>query len=146
MALHKVYKQNYSTKTNMGDKKVVLNGTIVKGLGEGAYFMSMHHYKSEIKKKLGFEAYVGTLNLKVNEKEINLLKKLVPIKINGFKSKNIEFGGVSCYRAKIKNVIGSIIVPDLTKHKDIIEFIAPVHLKSELKFKNGDKINVELIK
>ena len=44
-----------------------------------------------------------------------------------------------------KNVNGSIIVPHLTKHKDIIEFIAPVHLKSELKLKDGDKVKVELI-
>ena len=129
----------------MGGKKVVLNGTIVRGLGEGAYFMSMQHYQKEIKKKLGFSAYPGTLNLKVGKDQINSLKKIKPIEIDGFKKNKKKFGGADCYNAKIKSINGSIIVPHLTKHNDVIEFIAPVHLKSELKLKDGDKIKVELI-
>ena len=129
----------------MVNKNIVLIGTIARGLGEGTYFMSMEHYKKEIKKKLGFEAYPGTLNLKVSKNQANLLKNIIPIKIDGFKSGNKKFVGASCYRAKIKNMNGSVIVPDLTKHKDVIEFIAPVHLKSELKLKDGDKIKIELI-
>src|SRR3989338_7229998 len=129
----------------MANKKFI-NGVIVKGLGEGAYFMSMHNYQNEIKEKLGFTAYPGTLNLKVGKNQIDLLKNIAPIKINGFKSGNKTFGGASCYKAKIKNIGGSIIIPDLTKHKDIMEFIAPIHLKSELKLKDGDKVKVELVK
>ncbi len=125
--------------------KKFINGVIVKGFGEGTYFMSMHHYQKEIKNKLGFIAYPGTLNLKVGKKQTDLLKNITPIKINGFKSINKTFGGASCYKAKIKNIDGSIIIPDLTKHKDIIEFIAPIHLKSELKLKDGDKIKIELL-
>lgn len=108
--------------------------------------MSMEHYRNEIKKKLGFNAYPGTLNLKVIKNQSDLLKKIVPIKIDGYKSGNKMFWGANCYKAKIKNVSGSIIVPDLTRHKDVIEFIAPVHLKSELKLKDNDKIKVELLK
>lgn len=124
--------------------KNFINGAIVKGFGEGAYFMSMPHYQKEIKKKLGFEAYPGTLNLKVNKKEMGLLKKFEKIKIDGFKKNNKTFGGVDCYKAKIKNINGAIIMPHITKHKNIIEFIAPVHLKSELKLKDGDKVKAVL--
>ena len=123
---------------------MVLNGVVVRGLGEGAFFMSMQHYQKEIKKKLGFNAYPGTLNLKVSKKQADLLKKIAPVRINGYKSGSKTFGGANCYKAKIKNINGSIIVPDLTKHKSVIEFIAPVHLKSELKIKDGDEIKVEL--
>ncbi|MBI2652943.1 CTP-dependent riboflavin kinase [Candidatus Woesearchaeota archaeon] len=130
----------------MINKNIILSGVIVRGLGEGTYFMSMQHYQKEIKKRLGFNAYPGTLNLKLEKKQRDIFKNLTPIKIDGFKSNNKKFGGANCYRAKIKNTNGSIIVPDLTKHnKDVIEFIAPVHLKSKLKFKNGDKIKVELV-
>ena len=128
----------------MTGNKFIL-GTITRGLGEGTFFMSMQHYKKEIKKKLGFDAYPGTLNLKVLKKHMDLLKNIVPIKISGFRSRNKTFGGANCYRARIKNIKGSIIIPDLTKHKDIIEFIAPVHLKSELKLKDKDKVKIELI-
>ena len=130
---------------SMNSKNLILNCIIVRGLGEGTYFMSMQHYQKEIKKKLGFSAYPGTLNLKVDKKQADILKKFAPIKIDGFKKNNKTFGGVDCYRAKIKNIDGSIIVPHLTKHKDVIEFIAAVHLKSQLKLKDGDKIKVELV-
>ena len=123
---------------------MIIEGVVARGLGEGVYFMSMQHYQKEIKKKLGFDAYPGTLNLKVGKNQINSLKKNKSIKIDGFKKDNKIFGGVDCYKAKIKNINGSIIVPELTKHKDIIEFIAPVHLKSELKIKDGNKVKVEL--
>ena len=128
----------------MGSRNNVVYGTVSTGFGEGAYFMSMPHYKNEIKKKLGFDAYPGTLNLKVESNQINLLKKNKPIKIDGIKKNNRIFGQVDCYRAKINNMGGSIIIPHLTKHKNIIEFIAPVHLKTELRLKNGDKIKIEL--
>ena len=129
----------------MNSKNLVLNGTIVSGLGEGAYFMSMLHYEKEIRKKLGFNAYPGTLNLKVGRKQINLLKKNNPIKIDGFKTADKTFGGADCYRARVKNIDGSIIIPYLSKHRNVIEFIAPVRLKSGLKLKDGDKIEVELL-
>ena len=123
---------------------IIVNGTIVLGLGEGTYFMSMPHYRREIKDKLDFESYPGTLNIKVNKKEFDSLKNQTSIKIQGYKSGNKIFGGASCYKARIMSVNGAIIIPDLTKHKDILEFIAPLHLKSELKLKDGDKIKVEL--
>lgn len=130
----------------MENKSIVLSGVLARGLGEGTFFLSMSHYKKEIRKKLGFNAYPGTMNLKIGKKQTDFLKDVVPIKIKGFKKGNKILGGANCYRAKIKNIYGSIIVPELTKHKkNIIEFIAPVHLKSELQLKDGDKIKIELI-
>lgn len=121
-----------------------IDGVIVMGLGEGAYFMSMHHYQNEIQKKLGFKAYTGTLNIKVSKKQIDSLSDLNRILINGFKQGNKIFGGIDCYKATIKNINGAIIIPHMTKHRDVIEFIAPIHLKSSLKLKDGDKIKVEI--
>ena len=65
--------------------------------------------------------------------------------IEGFKQEDKAFGGVDCYKARIKNIDGVIIIPHFTRHKNIIEFIASVHLKSQLGLKDGDKIKVELI-
>lgn len=124
---------------------MVFTGTIVKGIGEGALFMSMEHYKGEIKKKLSFNAYQGTLNLKVKEKDVELLKDFTPIRIDGFKSGRKKYGGANCYRARIKNINGAVIIPDMNKlPKNIIEFIAPVHVKSKLKLKEGDKVKIKL--
>ena len=122
-----------------------VKGVIIKGLGEGAYFMSMLHYRNEIKKKLGFDAFPGTLNVKIKENRYSLLKNLKTIKISGYTSDNKIFGGASCYKAKIKNINGAIILPDVNKNpENIVEFIAPVNLKSELKLKDKDKVEIYL--
>jgi riboflavin kinase len=138
--------QNFISKItilkHMGD--VVFEGIVTSGLGKGAVFISIDYYKQEIKNKLGFDAYPGTLNLTLDEEQTNLLKKTRPIRIESYKKDNRSFGGINCYKAKIKNIIGYIIVPDLTEHKDTIEFIAPVNLKSKLKIKDGDKVKIEL--
>ncbi len=123
----------------------IIGGAIVQGLGEGAFFLSMPHYQKEIRKKLGFNAYPGTLNLKVQVSNLKLLKNIDPIKIEGFKHENKTFGGADCYKAIIENINGAIIIPIINKHKkNIMEFIAPIHIKSELNLKNGDKIKFEL--
>src|SRR3989344_2237588 len=124
----------------MGGKGILITGVAVSGLGEGAFFMSMPHYRNEIRNKLGFDAYPGTLNVKTDEKQIMHLKKLTPMTIEGYSSGNKTFRGASCYNAKIKNINGAVIIPDISKHKDVIEFIAPIQLKSELNIKDGDKI------
>jgi riboflavin kinase, archaea type len=122
----------------------LLQGIVTSGFGEGAYFLSLECYKKEIRKKLGFDAYPGTLNLKVDEKQIALLKKHDSIKIDTLKKNNRMLYGAECYRAKINGITGAIIIPEINKHpKNIIEFIAPVNLKSKLNIKDGDKLNLE---
>ena|SRR3989344_2201906 len=121
-----------------------IDGIITRGLGEGTFFMSMQRYQKGIRKKLGFIAYPGTLNIKVSKKQKASLNNLKKILIEGFKQGDKTFGGIDCYRARIKNIKGAIIIPHMTKHKDVIEFIAPVHAKTKLKLKDGNKIKVEI--
>src|SRR5438270_8392425 len=40
-------------------------GTVVSGMGEGAYYMSLEGYKIQFKEKLGYEPYPGTLNVRL---------------------------------------------------------------------------------
>jgi len=127
-------------------EELVLEGVVVAGLGKGAIFMSIDYYKKEFKDKLGFDPFPGTLNLTVNKEQTNLLKNIEPIRIESFKKDNKTFGGVNCYKVKINNIDGAIIVPDLTEYEDdMIEIIAPINLKSELKIKDGDKVNIEFV-
>ena len=117
-----------------------IKGTVVSGLGEGKYFMSMPHYKNEIRKKLGFDPYPGTFNIKPENRHD--LGKSRSISIDGFEKSGKKFGGASCYIASINRIKGAIIIPDINKHKGIIEFIAPEHLKSRLKLDDGDEVTI----
>jgi len=126
--------------------EIVLEGIVVAGLGKGAIFISIDYYKTQIKEKLGFDPFPGTLNLKVNIGQTDLLKEINPVRIESFKKDNKTFGGVSCYKIKINDFDAFLIVPDLTEHdEDMIEVIAPTNLKSELNIKDGDKVRIELL-
>ena len=122
-----------------------LKGIIRGGLGEGRVFMSMEHYRNELKQKLGFEIFPGTLNLEVDEEErIQFLKGMDKIIIEGFSKGDKSYGPVYCYFAKLNNVEGAVIVPERTKYGlDVIEFIAPVNLKKKLGVKDGDEVLIE---
>ena len=125
-------------------EKKTATGFVVKGKGEGAFFVSMEHYKNAFKEKLGFSPYPGTLNLKTETSQTENLKNLKLVRVSGFKQKDKTFGGVDCYPAELNGIKGAVIVPDYTGHgRDIMEFIAPVHLRTELKLKNNDKVKVE---
>ncbi len=126
---------------------MVFEGTVTAGLGKGAVFMSIDYYKGKIKEKLGFDPYTGTLNLKIEKGRISLLNDLEPIRIEGIKKDNKDFGGASCYKVKINDVNAAIIIPDLTEHEeDMIEIIAPINLKSKLNIKDNDRVKIELVK
>lgn len=127
-------------------KNKTFEGTVTSGLGKGAVFIEIDYYKGQIEDKFGFTPYHGTLNLIANKSHIALLKKLNPIRIESFEKDGRTYGGANCYKISIGDIKGAIIVPDFTKHnKNIVELIAPVNLKEELKIKDGDKVKVELL-
>ena len=125
------------------NKKTSVTGTIMDGLGEGKYYISLKQYKKNIENKLGFAAYPGTLNVKITKQGMApFLNSLIPIKITGFKTKQRSFGNIACYKIKLKNTDAAIIVPERSRYEDILEIIAPVNIRNKLSLKTGDKITI----
>ena len=127
-----------------------LEGTVFTGLGEGAYYISKDYYRKQFIKKLGFEPYPGTLNLKLST-NYNLetrkdLEAYPAIEIKGFYSENRTFGLVKCYRARISNEIDGAIVFALRGHYDlsVLEIVAPVCLRKNLNLTDGQKVKVDV--
>lgn len=126
---------------------IIIEGTITSGLGEGAYYISQKQYKIQFQRNIGFTPYSGTLNIQVSPSELAKKKELEtfpPILIQGFERRNRLFGDVRCYPVRINDSIdGAIIMIDRTHHNDsVIEVIAPVHLRSELKLEDGERISL----
>jgi len=127
--------------------EIGFEGTITSGLGKGAVFLSIDYYKNSIREKLGFGPYPGTLNLEIGKGQQIQLRAMTSIRIESFKKNGKAYGGASCYKIKINGIDAAIIVPDLTEHEEsMIEIVAPVNLKSELKVDDGDKVKIELVK
>ncbi|MEM3952217.1 MAG: DUF120 domain-containing protein [Nitrososphaerota archaeon] len=68
--------------------EIVLEGRVFSGLGEGFYYISLPQYFEQIKERVGFTPYPGTLNIQLLSKDSIenriLLEKLADIPIDGF--------------------------------------------------------------
>ncbi|RQD82046.1 MAG: DUF120 domain-containing protein [Methanocalculus sp. MSAO_Arc1] len=126
----------------------ILQGTIISGLGEGRYYMSLDHYRDQIRTHFGFEPFPGTLNLRLNQQSVAIRKKLEALEwtiIPGFSDDHRTFGEARCLPCRIQGVPCALIVPGRTHYpEDIIEVIAGVPLREELGFEDNDTINVEI--
>ena len=130
------------------DEEIVFRGKLFQGLGEGAYYISLEGYKRQFSKVLGFDAYPGTLNLKL-ESPIEMEKKRVlrsreGLKISGFANGERTYGGARCYRATVDDRYpAAVLVIDRTHYDDsVMEIISPVNLRQSLGLKNGDEVKV----
>ncbi|MEW6528328.1 MAG: DUF120 domain-containing protein [Candidatus Micrarchaeota archaeon] len=122
-------------------------GTIVSGFGEGKYYMAFSEYKKQIKEKLGFNPYEGTLNIRLlpeeTTKKTYYLKNSEPIIIKGFKRGKRTFGDLFTYPCTINKIKCALVIPLRTRHPfEIIEIISTVNLKNKLMKKDKDKIKI----
>jgi riboflavin kinase len=146
-----VLKEQYLAYKSVFESKPVieLNGTIVSGLGEGRYYLSIRGYTKQFEDRLGFTPYPGTLNVKLDEESAAArvrLNNITPIYISSFKTSNRTYGGIRCYMASIGGITGAVIVPDRSHYKnDVIETVARVSIKETLKKDNGDLIEVVIV-
>jgi len=139
-------------------ESILIIGEVTEGIHEGGYYVAIKGYYEQFKEKLGFEPYKGTLNLKLSDTDIELLreklKTINPIIIEGFKDLNREYGPVKCYDVYIsrmddKNNKRKAAILDIqrTHHKEnIIEILAKPYLRDYFNLKDGDRIIINIIK
>ena len=129
--------------------EIVIEGQIVTGLGEGAYYIDV--YSTKLKNALGFKPHLGTLNVKINNdesrKSVGRMKNSPPLILTGFRHKGRTFGDVICYRVKVNDEIeAAIVIAQRTHHsEDILEVVAPVDIRSALKLRDDDTVKLTLV-
>ena len=125
---------------------LIVEGKLVSGEGVGSFFVGVDWSKEQIREKLGFDPYIGTLNIRLSEREAKKLRKVLKT------SKGIEivpaegyFTG-HCFKALIMAKIkGAIIIPDKPGYLSTnLELIAPVSLRRTLSLEDDDEIRVEI--
>jgi riboflavin kinase len=131
-----------------GKDEFDFKGRVFQGLGEGAYYIGLEGYKRQFSKVLGFDAFPGTLNVKL-ESPIQMeqkreLRSREGLKIEGFENGKRTYGGARCYRAKVNGKYpAAVLVIDRTHYDDsVMEIISPVNFRKELGLKNGDEVTV----
>jgi riboflavin kinase len=130
---------------------VTLEGTVFTGVGEGAYYITKEGYRKQFVKKLGYDPYPGTLNIKLNSdydmKARAELEACPAIEIQGFKNEDRTYGTVKCYPVIINNKAKGAVLFAMRTHYDasVIEIIAPKFLRHQLRLKDGYKVKVEAL-
>ena len=129
---------------------VELKGTLVSGMGEGAYYMGLKGYTQQFKSKIGYVPFPGTLNVrldkKIHQEAIKQFETLNGVKIKSFSDGKRTYGWVKCFSAKLNNSVDcELIILERTHHDDsIIELISKSCLRKTAKLKDGSKILIKI--
>ena len=123
-------------------KKIKLSGKVFSGQGRGEEFLKLPWVKRQMKAKLGFTPYNGTLNIKLSEesaKRRKLLEKATSMKICPAKG----FCSGTVIKASIGALECAIVIPEVAGYpEDVLEIIAPANLRETLQLMDGDEITV----
>ena len=127
-----------------------LSGSVISGLGEGAYYMSLNGYTKQFKVKIGYIPFPGTLNIKLNQLQatqiIQQLDELDSVTIEPFSDGKRTYGWVKCFHVTLNNSIKcELIRLERTHHNNsVIELISKNNLRKTSKLKTGSKVMIEM--
>jgi riboflavin kinase len=131
-----------------GGEGYCLSGTVISGLGEGRYYMSLEPYVRQFVRFLGFEPYPGTLNIRISPSCLVLRKRLDQkewMNIEGFIAEGRTFGRARCLPCRIGTTPCGIIIPGRSHYPDdILEIIAPVSLRDAYHLHDTDEVTIEV--
>ncbi|HEY7695420.1 MAG TPA: DUF120 domain-containing protein [Nitrososphaeraceae archaeon] len=137
---------------NSSPGKVHFSGTLVSGMGEGKYYMSLDGYRKQFEKKIGYIPFPGTLNIRiVDPLSLENRDKIETFRyhfVDGFSDSKRTYGWVKCYPVILngnEKIRTDLLILERTHHdNNMLEIIAPVNIKKVLNLKNGDNVKVTL--
>jgi riboflavin kinase len=120
----------------------MLSGTVVSGRGEGRKYVELEWVKQQVKEKLGFDPYPGTLNLRLNEKDVKhrvLLERGAELRLchsHGYCTGLL-------FKAALDGVACGVVIPQVEDYPDdVLEVVASVNLKQKLRLRDDDLVTV----
>ena len=129
----------------MNDSAIALRGTVVSGLGEGAYFMGLGWVRDAVRQILGFVPYPGTLNVRLADAEARRVWRDIRARPVQRLAPPLPdtCGGWLIPLVVAPDVRAAVVVPDVTRHPDdVLEVIADVHVRSRLGLAEEDRVTL----
>ena len=127
-----------------------LDGSVISGLGEGAYYMALDGYTKQFKTKIGYIPFPGTLNVKLNQLQatqiIQQLNDLDNVVIDPFSDGKRTYGWVKCFHVTLNDSIKCELIRLERTHHDssVIELISKNNLRKTARLKTGSKVTVKI--
>ena len=123
-----------------------LNGVVASGLGQGAHFMSLPWVQDAVRRLIGFTPYPGTLNVRLDADMVGVWRRIQNHRAIVLAPPPPEPCGARLFPVTVApDVEAAVIVPDVTRYgDDLLELIAPVHLRSRLVLLDGDPVTLQI--
>ena len=119
----------------------------MEGIRVAGDFTQVPWVKKQFQAKLDIEVYPGTLNLEVEEDDLQVFETLKAGEGIDITPESSAFCTAKCFPVLIAGQIrGAVVfplVPDYPKNK--MELIAPVHVRETLRLDAGDVVEVEVL-
>ncbi|MEC8979917.1 MAG: DUF120 domain-containing protein [Candidatus Thermoplasmatota archaeon] len=102
-----------------------------------------------LRQKAGIDTLDAT-NERRNKAQTIDTSEIDAIRIRGFLRDGRSFGGATAFKAQIRtadkdSIECAILIPDLTRHVEVIEVIAEAFLRESLDLTDGDRVSLNLI-
>lgn len=130
---------------------IVLEGKLVSGMGEGAYYMSLEGYTRQFRGAVGYVPFPGTLNVRLAEPHhILAAERLGAARggalVGGFSDGRRTYGWVRCFAASVNGLGGCHVVRlERTHHDpDIVEVISRVGIREAAGLRDGSPVSLRL--
>ncbi len=125
---------------------ICIRGAVFSGAGQGSEFVKLQWVAWQIKEKVGFVPYPGTLNIRITEDSVLRLKKVKNEARQVEVSPAAGFCRGKCFKASMANDVEcAMIVPEVADYpQNIIEVIASSNLRRKLHLKDGDSVEVKI--
>ena len=140
-----------SSSLSSSTSNIELSGSVITGLGEGAYYMSLKGYTKQFKTKIGYIPFPGTLNIKLNQQHdsrtVQQLADLDGVMIDPFSDGKRTYGWVKCFHAKLNNTVNCELIRLERTHHDnsVIELISKINLRKTVGLKTNSKVRIKIL-
>ena len=127
-----------------------LEGKLVSGMGEGAYYMSLDGYKRQFRGAIGYVPFPGTLNVLLDQPHHAMtaerLDAMDGVLINGFSDGRRTYGWVRCFAATVNSSIACHVIRlERTHHDpDTVEIISSVCIRDAGMLDDGSPVSVQV--
>jgi riboflavin kinase len=123
----------------------IVVGRVVPGERKAAGFLGLEWVQRQIREKVGFKPYMGTLNLHIEGPTVGEHKRYVD-NHGGIRIEPIDghYRPGVLHRVRINETLeGAVVIPQVQGYPaDKIEVIAPVDLRETLSLRDGDEVTI----
>jgi riboflavin kinase len=119
-------------------------GKLFSGMGAGEEYLSKEPYQKRFREILGYKPFPGTLNLRVDEEDVEAIRELESERLESFEHEETEYSGMDIYRCDIQGIEAAYLDLDVTDYGDnVLEIVAPVGLRDMLGLEDEDRVEVD---